>query len=147
MRNAAWHVLFGATLAALPAFALCRLAAFATLSAAALCIVTFFAVMRGWLVEAVHNDALDHSLESPNKILSIYALENRIRLCASEDVVAAAAHAIRTIGEQYMKENLAAGELKKVVLTAFSDPEQRIDPLRPFSEACRRELAGLASAI
>ena len=34
-------------------------------------------------------DALDHSLDTPDKILNIYALENRIRLCASEPVVAA----------------------------------------------------------
>ena len=39
-------------------------------------------------------DALDHSLDSPDKILNIYALENRIRLCASEPVVAAAAQAM-----------------------------------------------------
>ena len=56
MRNAERHVLFGATLAALTAFASRRLAAFATLSATALCIMTLFAMMRGWLVEAVHND-------------------------------------------------------------------------------------------
>jgi hypothetical protein len=92
-------------------------------------------------------DALDHSLDTPDKILNIYALENRIRLCASEPVVAAAAWAIQCIGEQYMKENLAPGELRHLVLTAFDDPERRNDPLRPFSEACRRELANLASAV
>ena len=90
-------------------------------------------------------DALDHTLDRPEKILNIYALENRIRLCASEQVVAASAQAIRWIGEQYMKENLAPGELRQVVLTAFKDPQTRSDPLRPFSEACRRELAGLYS--
>src|SRR6476620_11254691 len=85
-------------------------------------------------------DALDHSLESPEKILKIYELENRIRLCASEPVVAATARAIQWIGEQYMKENLAPGELRQLVLSAFHEPENRKDPLRPFSEACRREL-------
>jgi len=91
-------------------------------------------------------DALDHSLDTPDKILNIYALENRIRLCASEPVVAATAHAIHWIGEQYMKENLAPGELKKLVLTAFKDPENRNDPLTQFSEACRRELVSLYHA-
>ena len=91
-------------------------------------------------------DALDHSLDTPDKILNIYALENRIRLCASEPVVVATGHAIQWIGEQYMKENLAPGELKKLVLTAFKDPESRNDPLKPFSEACRRELASLSRA-
>jgi hypothetical protein len=92
-------------------------------------------------------DALDHSLDHPDKILTIYALENRIRLCASESVIAAAEQAIQWIGEQYMKQNLAPGELRQLVLTAFHDPERRNDPLKPFSETCRRELASLYSAI
>jgi hypothetical protein len=91
-------------------------------------------------------DALDHSLESPEKILKIYDLENRIRLCASEPVVAATARAIQCIGEQYMKENLAPGELRQLVLSAFHDPENRNDPLKPFSEACRSELVSLTRA-
>jgi hypothetical protein len=92
-------------------------------------------------------DALDHSLDRPDKVLTIYALENRIRLCSSEPVVTAAAQAIQWIGQQYLKENLAPGELRHLVLTAFHDPERRNDPLKPFSEACRRELASLAHAV
>jgi hypothetical protein len=92
-------------------------------------------------------DALDHSLEDPDKILAVYALANRIRLCASESVVAAADQAIQWIGKQYMKENLAPGELSQLVLTAFQEPEKRNDPLQPFSETCRRELASLYSTL
>ena len=92
-------------------------------------------------------DALDHSFEHPDKILAIYALANRIRLCASESVIAAADQAIQWIGEQYMKENLAPRELRQLVLTAFHDPEKRNDPLKPFSETCRRELASLYRAL
>ena len=92
-------------------------------------------------------DALDHSLDRPDKILTLYALENRIRLCASDAVVAAAAQAIRWIGEQYMKENLAVGDLRQVVLTAFREPQTRHDPLRPFSDACRRELENLYASV
>jgi hypothetical protein len=91
-------------------------------------------------------DALDHSLDSPEKVLKIYALENRIRLCASQLVVAATEQAIQWLGEQYMKENLAPGELRQRVLEAFKDPQNRSDPLKPFSEACRRELASLYCA-
>ena len=92
-------------------------------------------------------DALDHSLERPDKILTVYALANRIRLCASESVIAAADRAIQWIGMQYMKENLAPGELRQLVLTAFHHPESRDDPLQPFSETCRRELASLYRAL
>ena len=91
-------------------------------------------------------DSLEHSLV-PDKALTIYALANRIRLCASESVVAAADQAIERIGKQYTKENLAPGELKQLLLTAVEDPEKNIDPLKSFSEACRRELASLQSAI
>ena len=90
-------------------------------------------------------DSLDHSLEHPDMILTVYALANRIRLCASESVVAAADLAIERIGTQYTKEKLTPGELRQLVLATFHDPEKRNDPLKPFSETCRRELAGLTS--
>ena len=35
---------------------------------------------------------------------------------------------------------------RQVVLTAFREPERRMDPLKPFSDACRRELASLYDA-
>lgn len=92
-------------------------------------------------------DALDHSLENPDKILNLYALQNRIRLCASENVVAATEQVIAWIGQQYMKENLAPGELRQLVLTAFHDPQKRNDPLKPFSETCRHELESLARTV
>jgi len=92
-------------------------------------------------------DALDHSFEHPDRFLTIYALENRIKLCSSESVIAAAEQAIQQIGTQYMKENLAPGELRQLVLTAFHDRERRNDPLKPFSEACRRELESLRGAL
>lgn len=92
-------------------------------------------------------DALDHTLDHPDKILGLYALGNRIRLYASEAVVAATESAIQWIGEQYMKENLAPGELRQLVLAAFRDSRSRDDPLRPFSEACRRELAMLHETL
>ncbi len=89
-------------------------------------------------------DALDHSLDSPDKVLNLYALQNRIRLFASESVVAATEQVIAWIGQQYMQENLAPGELRHLVLEAFRDPHQHSDPLKPFSQACRRELEMLA---
>lgn len=92
-------------------------------------------------------DALDHSIDHPDKIITIYALENRIRLCASESVVAAAEQAVQRIGDQYTKENLAPDELMHLMHTAFQEPERRNDPLRPFSEACRRELESMRSTI
>ena len=45
-----------------------------------------------------------------------------------------------------MQENLAPGELRQLVLEAFREPDKRMDPLKPFSDACRRELASLHRA-
>lgn len=90
-------------------------------------------------------DALDHSLEHPDQILTVYSLANRIRLCASASVVSATEQAIQSIAQQYMKDNLAPGELRQLVVTAFHDSQS--DPLKPFSEACRDELATLAGAV
>ena len=61
---------------------------------------------------------------APDKILNIYALQNRIRLCASESVVAATEQVIAWIGEQYMKENLAPGELRRIGAYGLSRPAE-----------------------
>lgn len=92
-------------------------------------------------------DALDHSLDQPDKVLHLYALENRIRLCASDAVVAATEQKIDWIGKQYAERNLAPDELRERVLAAFHDSTKRDDPLKRFSEACRRDLASLRTAI
>lgn len=44
-------------------------------------------------------------------------------------------------------ENIVTGELRERVLAAFHDSTKRDDPLKRFSEACRRDLASLRTAI
>jgi hypothetical protein len=91
-------------------------------------------------------DALDHTLDNPDKMFQIYALENRIRLTSSDPVVAAAAQTIQRIVKQYFNPNLAPEQLREFALTALQSPV-REDPLRPFSEACRAELRELSVAV
>ena len=79
-------------------------------------------------------DSLEQNLDKSERLLSIYAWLNRIRLCASEAVLAQAQAVVTFIVEQYFAPNVSVEELHKRV------HDEGGDPLRAFSEACRREL-------
>ena len=89
-------------------------------------------------------DALDHKLDSPDKLFQIYALQNRIRLTSSDAVVAAADQTLRRILKQYFAENISHEALRDLTreFTDF-DRLEGLDSLKPFSEACRKELRAL----
>jgi hypothetical protein len=89
-------------------------------------------------------DALDHKLDSPEKLFQIYALQNRIRLTSSDAVVAAADQTLQRILKQYFAENITHEALRDLTheFTDF-DRLQGLDSLKPFSEACRKELQAL----
>jgi hypothetical protein len=82
-------------------------------------------------------DSLARNLDKPETLLSIYALLNRIRLCASETVLAQAQEIVQFIMEQYFAPNVSVQEFHERVR------DNGIDPLKAFSEACRRELSSL----
>jgi hypothetical protein len=82
-------------------------------------------------------DALDHTLEKPETLVRVYALENRIRLGSSDLVVAAAAQVIKRILELYFGPNVTTAELRTLRVDTSSDP------LKEFSDACRNELSAL----
>ena len=86
-------------------------------------------------------DAFEHSLDKPETLLHVYALLNRIRLCASGAVLAEAQAALRFITEQYYCPNLPVEDLRTLIRS--NSP----DPLQAFGEACRAELRSLRSAI
>ncbi len=89
-------------------------------------------------------DALDHKLDSPEKLFQIYALQNRIRLTSSDAVVAAADQTLQRILKQYFAENITHEALRDLTheFTDF-DRLEGLDSLKPFSEACRKELQAL----
>ena len=93
-------------------------------------------------------DALDHKLDNPDKLFQIYALQNRIRLTSSDAVVAAADQTLRRILKQYFAENITHDALRDLTL-GFTDFDrlEGLDSLKPFSEACRKELRALQVAI
>ena len=78
--------------------------------------------------------ALDHEFKSSEQLSLLYSILNRIRLRCSEEVLTAADSAVTQILERYFRPNLSPDELRKTVL------DRRDDPLKSFSEACRREL-------
>jgi hypothetical protein len=82
-------------------------------------------------------DALTHMLDKPDKLVPIYALINRVRLCSSQPVLAEAEHVLRHITEQYFLKNLTVEELTELARSNYADP------LKAFGEACRAELKSM----
>jgi hypothetical protein len=86
-------------------------------------------------------DSLERNLDKPQTLLSVYALLNRIRLCASDAVLTHAVELVRFIMEQYFAPNVSIDEFHERVQNAG------IDPLKAFSEACRRELISMRATV
>jgi len=82
-------------------------------------------------------DAFTHALEDPEKLLPLYALTNRVRLTASQPVVAEAERLLARITEQYFSRNLTVDEMRQLARSNDADP------LRTFGEACRMELKSI----
>ena len=88
-------------------------------------------------------DALVHTLEKPETLLPAYALLNRVRLCASGPVLSEAENLLRLLTEQYFSPNLSLQELELRALNRSA----RVDPLKPFGEACRTELKSMRARV
>jgi hypothetical protein len=86
-------------------------------------------------------DSLERNLDKPETLLSIYALLNRIRLCASDAVLTQAVELVRFIMEQYFSPNVSIEEFHQHV------HDGHIDPLKAFSEACRCELTSMHARV
>ncbi len=82
-------------------------------------------------------DALTHSLERPDQILTLYGTLSSIRLMSSEEVVRQGEVCCRRIIELYGQPNLTTDQLRAAVA---ADRFDELDPLKGFSNACRKEL-------
>jgi hypothetical protein len=87
-------------------------------------------------------DSFENALDKSERLLSIYSLLNRIRLCASDAVLAAAEGALAAIAEQYFRPNLTLEQLRALIRNGAS-----ADPLKSFAEACRAELPSMQTAL
>ena len=79
-------------------------------------------------------DALVHSLDQPEKLVSLYGILSRIRLVAGADVLSSAEICCRRIVEVYRQPNMTSAQIRD----AFEANE--LDPLKEFSAASRAEL-------
>jgi hypothetical protein len=73
-------------------------------------------------------------LQGIDEIVSMYALVNRIRLFASEDVLKAAEAFVKKLLKTYDENNMSIDEITTAAL------EQHVDPLNEFALKCRAEL-------
>lgn len=83
-------------------------------------------------------DSFKRSLNEPEILLKTYELLNRIRLCSSDTVLQEAERAMAVIMDQYSASNLSLDEMRAVMRKGA-----KVDPLRPFAEACRAELKAM----
>jgi hypothetical protein len=82
-------------------------------------------------------DATQQSAIDPAKIMRLYSKVARIRLTSSDLVLHAAEEVGKRLLDFYERPPEDPGEL----LARVANGETKLDPLREFTEACRRERA------
>lgn len=82
----------------------------------------------------LYADALANDTSELTKLVDMYALIGRMKILSSDAVVRAAEKAGRLIIDAYLAPNKSLVDLPVLIAD--------LDPLRDFSEACRRELEG-----
>ena len=81
-------------------------------------------------------DAMQHNLKDASALIPTYALLSRIRLSSSVAVVASADKVLKNIVNTYAEPNLSPEEIRARAINGD-------DPLREFSEICRRDLEAM----
>ena len=89
---------------------------------------------KGFIEEAsrLYADALVNDKSEVSKLVDLYALIARMKILSSDAVIEAAEKAGRLILDTYLSPNRTFVDLPDLI--------NEMDPLRDFSEACRREL-------
>jgi len=89
---------------------------------------------KGFIEEAsrLYADALVSDKSEISKLVELYALIARMKILSSDAVIGAAEKAAQLIIETYLSPNRTFIDLPALI--------KEMDPLRDFSEACRREL-------
>src|ERR1700719_4468065 len=80
----------------------------------------------------LYADALVNDQSEVSKLVDLYALIARMKILSSDAVIEAAEKAGRVLLETYLSPNRPFVDLPDLI--------NEMDPLRDFSEACRREL-------
>ncbi|HEV8724489.1 MAG TPA: hypothetical protein VGW77_28045 [Candidatus Binatia bacterium] len=82
----------------------------------------------------LYADSLDKTLENPASLIGMHSLIGRMRLNAGDEVLAAAEKVADSIVDSYRRPPRTFDDVYKVVR------ETHVDPLKEFTEACRKEL-------
>src|SRR5262245_39969261 len=69
-------------------------------------------------------ESLDRQMEKASTLVTIYALQNRIRLNSSEEVIQAARHTIDKIVASYKLPSMTAEEIRGAAFCQIEDPLQ-----------------------
>lgn len=85
---------------------------------------------------ASYIDAQTNSTPDLSKLIYLYSLICQMRTLSSQEVIEVARSVVSNIVESYPQGNKSFPELRQMM------NEGALDPLRKFSEACRRELQG-----
>lgn len=85
-------------------------------------------------------EALGNSLERPDTFVKLYGITGRIRLVATEPVLAAAESCIHRIIDLYVKPNMTFEQMR------LGFERDGLDPIKDFSVACRRELRAIGGS-
>ena len=85
--------------------------------------------------------SFQHNLEGPESMMAAYSLKNRMMLSSSEGVIKAADHILKQILDQYFERNLNNDEMRNIVESGQNDP------LREFSETCRKDLKSFLNFV
>ncbi len=80
----------------------------------------------------LYADALVKNKSEVSELVALYALIGRMKILSSDEVIEAAEQVGRLILDTYLSPNRSFVDLPGLL--------REVDPLRDFSEACRREL-------
>ena len=83
-------------------------------------------------------EALTHSLEQAESLVKLYGILGRIRLVATDPVLASAEACCRQIIDFYAKPNLTVEQLRTALVN------HQVDLIKEFSTVCRTELLEIA---
>jgi hypothetical protein len=87
-------------------------------------------------------DPLRQELDEPEKILLLYEILNRIKLAASNGVLAEADRTLQRIMEQYFLAILSVDEVRTLIRSGGD-----ADLLKEFGQACRVELKAMRARV
>jgi hypothetical protein len=87
----------------------------------------------------LYADALVHDRAEISAPVSVYALIGRMRVLSSHAIIEAAEAVVRTIVDAYFAPNKTFPELRELIGSPV------LDPLRDFSEVCRKDLSSAHS--